>query len=87
MRRKWRKHIPRFRLQQNKEKLYQGTQQSPQEHSERTNPAHSQWEFHRNDTRHGQWKCTGDTKEIPRQQKSRTWESTRTNKRNHIIPE
>jgi hypothetical protein len=28
----------RSKLQQNKDKLYQGTQQSPQEHSERRNP-------------------------------------------------
>jgi hypothetical protein len=33
------------------------------------NPASNQWEFYRNDTEHGQPKCTGDTQEITRQQK------------------
>jgi hypothetical protein len=61
--------MPRFRLQKNKEKLYQGTQQSPQEHTERRNPASNQWEFCRDDTGYGQPKCTRDTQEIPRQQK------------------
>jgi hypothetical protein len=56
-------------FQQNKDKLYQGTQQGPQEHSERGNPASNQWEFHTDDTRHGQPKRTGSTQEIPKQQK------------------
>jgi hypothetical protein len=29
----------------------------------------TQWEFYRDDTGYGQPKCTGDTREIPRQQK------------------
>jgi hypothetical protein len=37
--------------------------------SERRNPPSNQWEFYRDDTRDGQPKCTGDTQEIPRQQK------------------
>jgi hypothetical protein len=49
-------------------KLCQRTQWSPQEHSERRNPAGNQWEFYRDDTGYGQPKCTGDT-QIPRQQK------------------
>jgi replicative superfamily II helicase len=44
---------------------------SPQEHSERRNPASNQWEFYRDDTGYGQTKCTGDTQEIPRKQKYR----------------
>jgi hypothetical protein len=63
---KWRKWLPRFRLQQNKDKLYQVTQWSPQEHPERRNSANNQWEFHRDDIRHCQPKCTGGTQEIPR---------------------
>jgi hypothetical protein len=47
----------------------QRTQWSPQEHSERRNPASNQWEFYRDDTGYGQQKCPGDTQEIPRQQK------------------
>jgi hypothetical protein len=61
---KWKKRIPRSRLQQNKRKLYQGNQQSPQENFARRNAASNQWEFHRDVTRHGQPKCTGDTQEI-----------------------
>jgi hypothetical protein len=44
-------------------------QMNSQEQSERRNPASNQWEFYRDNTGHGQPKCTGDTKEIPRQQK------------------
>jgi hypothetical protein len=36
---------------------------------ERRNAASDQWELCRNDTGYGQPKCTGDTQEIPRQQK------------------
>jgi hypothetical protein len=54
-----------------KDKLYQGTQQSPQEHPERSN----QWEFHRDVTRHGQPKYTGGTQEIPAQ-KNKEYEKT-----------
>jgi hypothetical protein len=36
---------------------------------ERRNPTSSQWEFHWDVTRHGQLKHTGDTQEVPRQQK------------------
>jgi hypothetical protein len=39
---KKKKQIPRSRLQQNKDKLYHGTQQSPQEHPERGNAASNQ---------------------------------------------
>jgi hypothetical protein len=59
--------MPWSRLQQNKDKLYQGTQRSTQEHPERRNPESNQWEFHRDVTRHGQPKCIGDTQEIPKQ--------------------
>jgi hypothetical protein len=45
------------RLQQNKDKLCQGTQQSPQEQPERRNPASSHREFHGDVTRHSQPKC------------------------------
>jgi hypothetical protein len=69
--------MPRSRLQENKDKLCQRTQQSPKEHSEKRNPASNQWEFYRDDTGYGQPKWTGDTQEIPRQQKYRIWESTR----------
>jgi hypothetical protein len=75
-------------LQQNKDKLWQRTQGSPQEQPQRRNPASNQsnqWKFYRDDTRYGQPKCTGDTEEILRQQKQRIWESTRTNKRNYRI--
>jgi hypothetical protein len=44
-------------------------QWNPQEHSERRNPANNQWEFYSDDTGYGPPKCTGDTQEIPRQQK------------------
>jgi hypothetical protein len=74
--------MPRYRLQQNEGKLCQRTQWSPQEQSERRNPASNQWELYRDDTEYGQPQCIGDTQEIPRQQKQRIWESTRTNKRN-----
>jgi hypothetical protein len=40
-------------------------------------------ENHRDDTQYGQPKCPGGTQEIPRQQKERISESTRTNKINH----
>jgi hypothetical protein len=52
--------------QQNKDKLYQGTQGSPQEHSKRRNPASNQREFHGDVIRHGQPTHTGGTEEIPR---------------------
>jgi hypothetical protein len=42
---------------------------NPQEHSERRNPASNQQELYRDDTGYDQPKCTGDTQEIPRQQK------------------
>jgi hypothetical protein len=38
--------------------------------------------LYRYDTGYGQPKCTGDTQEIPGQQKQRILKSTRTNKRN-----
>jgi hypothetical protein len=57
--------------------LYQGTQWSPQEHPERRNTASNQWEFHRDDTRHGQPKCTGGTQEIPGKEKWKIWENTK----------
>jgi hypothetical protein len=75
--------MPRSRLQQNEDKLCQRTQWSQQEQSERRNPASNKGEFYRDDTGHGQSKSTGDTQEIPRQQKRRIWESTITNKRNY----
>jgi phosphopentomutase len=46
------KMIPSSRLQQNKDKLYQGIQQSPQEQSEWRNPASNHWEFYGDVTRH-----------------------------------
>jgi hypothetical protein len=61
----------------------QRTQWSPQEQSERRNPASNKREFYRDDTGYGQLKCTGDTQEVPRQQKKRIWDITRTNKRNY----
>jgi hypothetical protein len=71
---KWRKQISISRLQQNKDKLYQGTQQSPQEDPERRNSASNQW--------------AGGTKEIPRQQQQKTIrENTKTNKWNQRIHE
>jgi hypothetical protein len=44
------------------------TQWSPQEQSERRNPTSNQWDFHRDDTEHGQPKCTGDTEEYEKAQ-------------------
>jgi hypothetical protein len=61
--------MPRSRHQQNKHKLCQRTQWSSNEHAERRNSASNQWEFYRDDTGYGQLKGTGDTQEIPRQQK------------------
>jgi hypothetical protein len=58
-----------FQTQQNKDKLCQGTQRSPQEHTVRRNSASNHWEYHRHDTIHGQPKRTRGTQEIPRQQK------------------
>jgi hypothetical protein len=49
----------------NKDRLYQGIQRSPQEQTERRN----HWEFHEDVTRQGQLTHTGGTQEIPRQQK------------------
>jgi hypothetical protein len=37
--------------------------------SKRRNTTGNQWEFYRDDTGYSQAKCTGDTQEIPRQQK------------------
>jgi hypothetical protein len=51
------------------DKLWQRTQWSPQEQSERRNPASNQWELYRDYTGYGQPKYSGDTQEIPRQQK------------------
>jgi hypothetical protein len=45
------------------------TQWSPQEQPERRNPESNQWEFYRDHTGYSQPKCTGNTQEIPRQQK------------------
>jgi hypothetical protein len=55
-----------FQTQQNKDKLYKGTQWSPQEQPERWNPARNHWEFHGDGARQGQPKRTGGTQEIPR---------------------
>jgi hypothetical protein len=76
----------RSRLQQNKDKLHQRTQWSPQEHPERRNPESNHWEFHGDVTRHGQPKCKRGTQEIPTWQKQRIWENTETNKWNHMSP-
>jgi hypothetical protein len=65
----WRKQIFWSRIQQNKDKLCQRNQWSPQEQSKRRNTTGNQWKFYRDDTGYGQPKCTGDTQEIPRQQK------------------
>jgi hypothetical protein len=65
-REKWKKGIFSSRLQQNKERLSQGTQQSPQEHTERRNPPTNHWEFHSDVNRQDQPKCTGGNQEIPR---------------------
>jgi hypothetical protein len=69
------KKIPSSRLQQNKYKLCQGTQQSPQKQPERRNSASNHWEFHGDVSRHGQSKHTKGTSEIPRR-KNKEYEST-----------
>jgi hypothetical protein len=70
-----RKQIPRSRLQPNKDKLWQRTQQSPQEHSERRNPASNHWEFHGDITRHGQPKHTKALKKF-QDNKNKEYEKT-----------
>jgi hypothetical protein len=58
-----------FYFQQNKDKLHQETQQSPQEHPERSNPISKHQEFHGDVTIHGQPKCTKGAQNVPRYQK------------------
>jgi hypothetical protein len=42
---------------------------NPQEHPERRHPTSNQWEFYRDNNGYGQIKYTGETQEIPKQQK------------------
>jgi hypothetical protein len=76
LRGKWRKWIPSSRLQQNKDKQCQGTLQCLQEHPQRRNPSGNQWEFHKDDTRHGKPKHTWGPQEIPRYSKNKEYEKT-----------
>jgi hypothetical protein len=51
------------------------TQWSPQEHAARRNPASNQWEFHTDDTRHGQLKHIRNTQDISNN-KNKEYEKT-----------